>query len=172
MRKPLPILTLTMNPAVDVSSTVTALEPYRKLRCSEVWHHPGGGGINVSRVIKRLGSETIAIFPCGGAMGALFKRLLADEGVRQQSIPIAGDMREDFSVDETTTGKQFRFILPGPRLSTIEIGACVNAVAGRLRPSSFLVASGSLPPGVPPDFYAQLARVAANASAKFVLDSS
>jgi 6-phosphofructokinase 2 len=105
-------------------------------------------------------------------MGALFKRLLTDEGVRHLSIPIEGDTREDFSVSESTTGKQFRFILPGPPLSSAEIAACLNAVSGRLRPSSFLVASGSLPPGTPPDFYARLARVAENASARFVLDSS
>jgi 6-phosphofructokinase 2 len=172
MRRSQPILTLTMNPAVDVSSTVAAMEPYQKLRCTDVWHHPGGGGINVSRVIKRLGSETIAIFPAGGPMGALFQRLLTDEAVRHLSIPIEGDTREDFSVSESATGKQFRFILPGPVLSSAEIAACLNAVAARLRPSSFIVASGSLPPGAPPDFYAQLARVAANASAKLVLDSS
>mgnify|MGYP001544731185 FL=1 len=59
-----PILTLTMNPAVDVSSAVSVMEPFEKLRCSDVWHHPGGGGINVSRVIRRLGSETIAILTC------------------------------------------------------------------------------------------------------------
>jgi len=161
-----------MNPAVDVSSTVAAMEPYQKLRCTDVWHHPGGGGINVSRVIKRLGSETIAIFPIGGSMGVLFKRLLTDESVRHLSIPIAGDTREDFSVSESSTGRQFRFILPGPLLSAAELAACLNAVAARLRPSSFLVASGSLPPGAPPDFYAQLARLAADASARFVVDSS
>jgi len=161
-----------MNPAVDVSSTVWAMEPYQKLRCTDVWHHPGGGGINVSRVLQRLGSETIAIFPAGGSMGALFKRLLSDEHVRHLSIPIEGDTREDFSVSEAATGKQFRFILPGPVISAAEIAACLNAVAARLRPSAFIVASGSLPPGAPTDFYVQLARVAATTSAKLVLDSS
>ncbi|MGN6517758.1 MAG: 1-phosphofructokinase family hexose kinase [Rhizomicrobium sp.] len=172
MRQPSPILTLTMNPAVDVSSMVATMEPYQKLRCTDVWHHPGGGGINVSRVIKRLGSETIAVFPAGGPMGALFKRLLTDEGVRHLSIPIEGDTREDFSVSVSATGEQFRFILPGPHLSASEMAACLNTVAARLRPSSFLVASGSLPPGVMTDFYGRVARIATNASAKFVLDSS
>ena len=172
MRQSLPILTLTMNPAVDVSSTVPVVEPYEKLRCADVWHHPGGGGVNISRVVKRLGSETIAIFPAGGPMGALFKRLLTDEAVRHICVPIGGDTREDFSVSEASTGKQFRFILPGPLLSTAEIAACLNAVARHLRPSSFLIASGSLPPGAPSDFYVQLARIAESASAKLVLDSS
>src|SRR5690242_1926720 len=172
MRQPLPILTLTMNPAVDVSSTVAIMEPYQKLRCLDVQHHPGGGGINVARVVKRLGSQTTAIFPCGGPMGQLFKRMLTDEGVRHLAIPIAGDTREDFSVAETSTGKQFRFILPGPTLSEAEISECLAALARHLRPSIFLVASGSLPPGVPSDFYARLAHVAADASAKLILDTS
>jgi len=129
-----PILTLTMNRAVDVSSAVSTLEPFEKLRCEDVWHHPGGGGINVSRVIHRLGSETIAIFPCGGAMGSLLRHLLAEEDVRQLPITIAGDTREDFSVTETKTGKQFRFILPGPVLSQIETRKWLDASHGWLRP--------------------------------------
>jgi 6-phosphofructokinase 2 len=167
-----PILTLTMNPAVDVSSSVPMMEPYEKLRCNDVWHHPGGGGINVSRVIGRLGSETIAIFPCGGAMGMLLKHMLVDEGVRHLPIAIAGDTREDFAVSETATGKQFRFILPGPVLSAAEIRKCLDTVMGRLRPGSFLVASGSLPPGAPVDFYAELAKVATSVGARMVLDTS
>lgn len=167
-----PILTLTMNPAVDVSSAVSVLEPFEKLRCSDVWHHPGGGGINVSRVIQRMGSETIAIFPCGGAMGMLLKHLLVDEGVRHLPVAIAGDTREDFSVNESSTGKQFRFILPGPVLSEAEIRKCLDTIVSRLRPGSFLVASGSLPPGMPMDFYAGLANIVSSAGARLILDTS
>ncbi|HSM96890.1 MAG TPA: 1-phosphofructokinase family hexose kinase [Rhizomicrobium sp.] len=167
-----PILTLTMNPAVDVSSSIPALEPFEKLRCEDVWHHPGGGGINVSRVIERLGAETIAVFPCGGAMGMLLKHLLADEGVRHLPVAISGDTREDFSISETATGKQFRFILPGPVLSQAEIRKCLDTIVSRLRPGSFLVASGSLPPGAPVDFYAELAEITVSAGARLVLDTS
>lgn len=167
-----PILTLTMNPAVDVSSSVPILEPYEKLRCNDVWHHPGGGGINVSRVIGRLGAEAIAIFPCGGAMGMLLKHLLVDEGVRHLPIAIAGDTREDFAVRESATGNQFRFILPGPVLSDAEIRKCLDTVVSRLRPGSFLVASGSLPPGAPLDFYAELAEIVSSAGVRLVLDTS
>lgn len=105
-------------------------------------------------------------------MGAFFEKLLTDECVPYISVPIAGNTREDFSVTESATGKQFRFILPGPNLLATEIEGCVKAVAERLRPSSYLVASGSLPPGTPPGFYAQLAQLTAKASARFVLDSS
>jgi 6-phosphofructokinase 2 len=171
MRKS-PILTLTMNPAVDVSSSVAVLEHYEKLRCNDVWHHPGGGGINVSRVIGRLGAETIAVFPCGGAIGMLLKHLLVDEGVRHLPIAIAGDTREDFAVRESATGNQFRFILPGPVLSDAEIRKCLDAVVSRLRPGSFLVASGSLPPGTPMEFYAELAETVTSAGARLVLDTS
>lgn len=167
-----PILTLTMNPAVDVSSTVDTLEPYQKLRCSGVEHHPGGGGINVARLVKRLGTPVIAIFPSGGPMGSVLTRLLIAEGVDHISVPIAGDTREDFSVSEATTGKQFRFILPGPCLTPSEIDACLGTIRERLAPSSLLVASGSLPPSAPSDFYAKLTDLVEKCSAHLILDSS
>lgn len=161
-----------MNPAVDVSSSVEVMDAYQKLRCHDVLHHPGGGGINVSRVIKRLNGETLAIFPCGGPMGMMLDGLLADEDIPRLAIPIAGDTREDFSVSEEATGKQFRFILPGPHLSSLEVDACHETIVAQLRPGSFLIASGSLPPGAPTGFYTRLSAVAEKASAKFVVDSS
>jgi len=105
-------------------------------------------------------------------MGMLLKHLLVDEGVRHLPIAIAGDTREDFSVSESATGKQFRFILPGPVLSQIEVRKCLDAVVARLRPGSFLVASGSLPPGVGDDFYAGLAHFCEANGVQMVLDTS
>ncbi|MGN5478456.1 hypothetical protein ACTMU2_19950 [Cupriavidus basilensis] len=74
-------------------------------------------------------------------------------------LAIGGETRTDFSVTETSTGKQFRFVLPGPTVTQAEWRACLDYFA-TLTPPRYLVLSGSLPPGVPVDFYATLSRSA------------
>jgi 6-phosphofructokinase 2 len=166
------IVTLTMNPAVDLCTGIDRLMPSHKLRCGPTRHDAGGGGINVARVVRRFGGDPLAIFPSGGPMGHLLERLVAVEAVRYRGIPVAGDTREDITIDEHATASQYRFVLPGPILSTAETQTCLDALAAVLMPSGFVVASGSLPPGVPPEFYADVAVLAASRGARFVLDSS
>lgn len=164
------VVTITLNPAVDVSTTAPEIEPVRKLRCGAARRDAGGGGINVARVIRRLGGEVLAIFPAGGPIGALLERLVAAEHVPSIAVPIVGDTREDFTVVETGTGREFRFVLPGPKLSTEEWQECLRAALRN--ESEFLVASGGLPPGAPEDFHAQLARRAKADGVKLALDCS
>lgn len=166
------IVTVTPNPAVDLSTTVERIVPVHKLRGTSQRRDPGGGGINVARVVTRLGGDISAIYPAGGAMGALLRRLLDDEGVRSEVLPIAGETREDFFVNEASTGQQYRFILPGPRLAESEWKACLAAVAALNPFPRFVVGSGSLPDGVPDDFYAQLAGIARQRGARMILDTS
>ena len=127
------IVTVTPNPAVDLSTAVERIVPVHKLRGTSQRRDPGGGGINVARVVTRLGGDVSAIYPAGGAMGALLRRLLDDEGIASQALPIAGETREDFFVSETATGRQYRFILPGPRLGDDEWNACLAAVRSEER---------------------------------------
>jgi len=166
------ILTLTMNPAVDICATVERIFPAHKLRCQLVRRDAGGGGINVARTVRRLGGDPVAIFPSGGPTGQLLERLVAVEGVSYIPVPIADDTREDFTVDENTTQDQYRFVLPGPLLTQAEERACVEAVDRELGAATILVASGSLPPSVEPRFYGLLAEKARAKGARFVLDSS
>jgi 6-phosphofructokinase 2 len=166
------IVTFTPNPAVDVSTSVDWVVPTRKLRCAPLRRHPGGGGINVARVVRRLGSAVTAIYPRGGAAGEVLSRLLERECILSKTLPIAQETREDFSVQEEMTGKQFRFVLPGPTLAEPEWRACLDTLSALMSPDDFVVASGSLPPGVPPDFYAHACRLAKSKGAKFVLDTS
>jgi len=166
------IVTVTPNPAVDLSTAVDRIVPVYKLRGTSQRRDPGGGGINVARVVKRLGGDVRAIYPAGGAMGDLLGRLLDAEGISSLALPIAGETREDFFVNETSTGQQYRFILPGPRLAEHEWKACLAAVAALEPFPRFLVGSGSLPDGVPHDFYAQLARLARQRGASMILDTS
>lgn len=166
------VLTLTMNPALDKSSAVEQVVADRKLRCDEPKWDPGGGGLNVSRVLRRFGVDSRAIYPAGGPAGELLARLLDEEGIEQLRIPIAEWTRENLTVLERSSARQFRFGLPGPKLSEEEWRRCLAAAESELPTSSFIVAGGSLPPGVPPDFFAQLARVVRAAGARLILDTS
>lgn len=166
------IVTLTANPAIDISTSTLAVEPTRKLRCRLERRDPGGGGINLARVAHRLGAEVTAIYPAGGSVGRRLTGLLADEGVPGVAVPISGETREDFNVEEEVTGQQFRFTLPGPRLHEHEWEQCLRALQDVRPHPDFICASGSLPPGAPDDLYARAADVAVGLGARFVLDTS
>lgn len=161
-----------MNPAVDIATDVARIEPMHKLRCGPARRDAGGGGINVARAVLRLGGEPIAIFPSGGATGTILETLLRAEDLDFRSIRIGGETREDFAVRETSTGRQYRFVLPGPDLSEREIQECVDTILEVVHGPAILVASGSLPPGISSTFYAKVAHIAAANSALFVLDCS
>lgn len=165
------ILTVTMNPALDVSARTGHIHPTSKLRCDQVERHPGGGGINVARVLHRLGADCTALCLLGGPSGSMVAQLLADEGVSCIQVPIAGHTRESFTVQESASHQEYRFVLPGPTVSTQGLDAFVSALSAQPAPR-FLVASGSLPPGVPAHFYVQLAKTALAKGAKLVVDGS
>lgn len=167
-----PILTLTVNPALDVSTSTERLYSGHKLRCSRSRLDPGGGGVNVSRVVQRLGGQTLAIYTAGGPTGEAYRRLMEAERIPALVIPIHGSTRQNFTVDETSTGNQFRFVLEGPELSEEEWRICLDLVAAWVPAGGYVVASGSLSPGVPEDFYARVARLVRKGGARCVVDAS
>lgn len=164
------VVTLTLNPALDISTSVPVVEPASKLRCGPARRDPGGGGINVARVVQRLGGEVLAVYPAGGLSGRMLHDRLDAERLPGACISINADTRESFTVVETSTNREFRFILPGPTLSERELRACLDEVT--LAGAAFVVVSGGLPPGAPDDVPARLARQAKAAGAKVVLDCS
>ncbi|HVP85261.1 MAG TPA: 1-phosphofructokinase family hexose kinase [Rhizomicrobium sp.] len=166
------VVTLTLNPALDIAASVAKLVPDRKLRCEDTRKDSGGGGVNVARVIHRLEGEVTAIFPAGGVAGEVVCQRLREERVPFHAIPVAGETRENFNVIDRETTKQYRFIFPGSALSEIDWRACLNAALALLTPGDYLVGSGSLPPGVPEDFYARMARAAQAKGANAVVDAS
>ncbi|HLK82447.1 MAG TPA: 1-phosphofructokinase family hexose kinase [Xanthobacteraceae bacterium] len=166
------VATITPNPAVDVSTSVERIVPASKLRCAAARRDPGGGGINVARVIKRLGGNPVAIYPHGGATGHVLSQLVAREQIASRVCKIAEETREDFSIEEKRTGQQYRFVLPGPALNESEWRACLACLDTLESSPGFVVASGSLPPGVPADFYARVGQISKSRNAKFALDSS
>ncbi len=166
------IVTLTMNPAIDVSTSTGRVEPLRKLRCGASRRDAGGGGINVARVARRMGAEVIAVYPVGGFVGQLLEHLVANEGVQSVAIPVLEETREDFTVLDEMTQQQYRFVLPGPHLQGPEWMRCLKTFASLDVRPQVVCASGSLPPGAPDDFYARIAEIVRSWDAKFVLDTS
>jgi 6-phosphofructokinase 2 len=164
------ILTITLNPTIDVSSEAESVRPTRKTRTVNTQYSPGGGGLNVARVITALGGEVDAVYLAGGEIGALLARLLALEGFHHQSVPIAGQTRIGYMVRERSTGLEYRFIPTGPPVDAQELEQCIQAVQAHR--GRYVVASGSLPEGIPADTYARIAQIAAARGARFVLDSS
>ena len=166
------IVTLTMNPALDIATATDRVVPAHKLRCAPPRYDPGGGGINVARAVHRLGGESLAIFPAGGAGGERIVTLLRRENVACEVIGIAGFTRESLAVEERHSGQQYRFILPGPALDPGDRERCLAALSRAAPEAAFIVASGSLPPGVPDDFYARVAEIARRCGKPLALDSS
>lgn len=166
------IVTLTMNPSIDKYASVEHVTPDRKLRCSEPRHDPGGGGINVSRAIHTLGGSAAAVYPGGGPLGSMLRTLLDREGIVQRPVSIEGLTRQNLAVLEETSDRQYRFGMPGPELNADELERCLRKVDMACGACSYLVASGSLPPGAPADFYGKVARIAKDRGVRIVVDTS
>lgn len=166
------IITLTINPSIDASTSVDRVAPIHKLRCAAPHRDPGGGGINVARIVIRFGADVKALCTAGGATGALLRQLIDREGIPRHVIQVTEETRESFTVFEEASGQEYRFLLPGPQLRAEEWRQCLSALAGLEDDPRFVVASGSLSPGTPSDFYAHVARIAKERGAKAVLDTS
>ena len=166
------VLCLTMNPAVDLATETERVVPTHKLRCGDTLHDAGGGGVNVARVLSRLGGHCTAVCPTGGSSGQWLQKRMREEGLDSVFLPIAEETRVSFTVHEHSTGAEFRFVMPGPRLSEAEWQHCLQWLEALQPFPDLLVASGSLPPGVPADFYARLARLCRDKGARLVLDTS
>ncbi|EMR02256.1 1-phosphofructokinase family hexose kinase [Cesiribacter andamanensis] len=166
------IVTFTLNPALDKSSALERLMPEEKLRCDPPTWEPGGGGINVSRALKNLGGDSLCIYIGGGHTGQKMEELLRQEGIQQHRIEGKRPTRENFVVYEKSSGKQYRFGMPGEAVSQQELDACLEVIRQLPQEVKYLVASGSLPPGAPDDFYGQIAQMARERNIRCVIDTS
>ena len=164
------VLTITLNPAIDVFGAADAVKPTEKVRLSDATYEPGGGGINVARVIATLGGDVEALALAGGEMGAFLARLAAEEGLAFHPVAIAGQTRVALMVRDQSTGLEYRFLPEGPIVAEADIETCVAAIAARTQ--GYVVASGSLPRGAPADSYVRMAQAAARHGLPFVLDTS
>lgn len=164
------ILTITLNPTIDKSTSVDKIIPDSKLRCSAVKNEAGGGGINVSKSLQKLNAQNIALFPAGGNIGKLLQQLLHQEGVPMHVIEVGKETRENLIVQETSSNKQFRFNMPGEELDLKVLEEIIQYISKNK--FEFIVGSGSIPPGLPVDAYAQIAKAAQLSGAQFIVDTS
>lgn len=166
------VVTLTLGPALDCTTATDRVRPTRKLRCDAPRYDAGGGGINVARLLHRLGTDALALFPAGGWTGKEFEDLVRSSGTRFRVVPTSSAMRQSFCVNERDSGRQYRFVLPGAVLNVDEQQACLDALTAEAVGARFIVLSGSLPPGVAPTIITAVADRARLAGARLIVDTS
>lgn len=166
------ILTLTMNPSLDISAEVDRVAATIKMRCDNDRIDPGGGGINVSRAVNILGGSSIAVFPAGGSTGKILIDMLQEQGIDNRPVTTELLSRQSFAVRERETNQQYRFSMSGHKLPEQTSRECLQMITQYDPPPSFVVVSGSLPPGVPVDFYGNLANHFRQSRTKIILDTS
>jgi 6-phosphofructokinase 2 len=166
------IATLTMNPALDVFLEVPNLLPERKLRCLRPTYAAGGGGVNVSRAIRNLGGSSTAVFLSGGATGEHLNKLLHRESIEIRPVKTMEATRENVNIFDRSTAREYRLIVPGPDVSKTEWEEILATLKSVTPIPDFVVASGSLPPGVPVDFYGRLAALAQELQFRLIVDTS
>jgi 6-phosphofructokinase 2 len=165
------IATLTINPVIDINVRIRQVVPERKLLCHSPVHQPGGGGINVTRALRKLDQPSRAVFPSGGGIGQQLEQLLEKEGIEYRAVDIREETRQNLIVNEESSGQQYRFGMPGPNLKEDEWQQCLQQIKNSDFVPDYLIASGSLPPGVPDDFYKIVTEYAAGANIKVIIDT-
>jgi len=167
---PARIVTLTVNPAVDLATQAKSVQPGHKIRTFGERYDAGGGGINVARVISELGGERLALFASGGVTGRFVEEMLTTAKVPWQAVQIQGACRISVTVRDQSNGQEYRFVPQGPELTASD---CANILATLSEiEADWVVASGSLPPGVPSNFFGKAAGIVSARGAKFALDTS
>ncbi len=136
----------------------------------------GGGGINVARFAHALGGDVVSVFTAGGSTGERLVDLVHASRTPYTPVAIDGSTRESFTVNDHATDQQYRFVLPGPTLTSAEWRQALEklreAIASSGSAAVYVVASGSLPPGVPHDFYQRVADICGQSGARLILDAS
>jgi len=159
-----------MNPTIDVAYEVDRIVPTHKIRTTNEYSNPGGGGINVARVFVRLGGNARCVYLSGGPTGTSLDELLDLHQLVRTRVPIAGHTRIAMTTLEMATGQEYRITPGGPEVSEAEWRAVLHQFENIA--CSHMVLSGSLPRGVPADFYAQATQVMTARGIQVVLDTS
>lgn len=166
------ILTITLNPALDLSTEAPAVVPDRKLRCTHPRIQPGGGGVNVSRAIANLGGHSRTLVAYGGHTGEMLVDKLRGEGLEPISLGVTYPTRESVTVHDRANGLQYRFMMPGEPWTEADCAAALLAIEAEMRPGDLVVKSGSHPPGLPQDFFLTVNAAIGAAGGRMILDTS
>lgn len=165
-----PIVTLTLNPAIDVACEADEVRHTQKTRTYNEHIEPGGGGINVARALCGFAAPAKAIYLAGGVSGRVLDEMVAERGIERDTIWVKGDTRISLNVRERASKSEYRFVPEGAEVSEAEWRQVLDRIAAS--DCDYFVASGSLPPGVPDDFYARIVALIAAKEARFMLDTS
>ncbi len=165
------VITITLNPAIDKSTSVKSMVPDKKLYCAKPKFEPGGGGVNVSRALLKMGEKSTAMYLAGGYSGKFFESLLNEEGVESLVIETKGLTRENMIVVDETNNLQYRFGMPGATILKEEIDNLFEVLQAA-EGMEYIVASGSLPDGMDAGFFKKLAEIAKHKNAKLIVDTS
>jgi len=164
------IVTLTLNPAIDHNVTADRLVFEDRGYILSTSESAGGRGINASCVINSFGGKTLAVVTCGGASGERFRDFLCHCGYPVETVPVENEIRTNLTITDRQ-GLTVKLNHPGPSLSREELDRFEAAVERNLAGASWLMICGSVPPGVPPGFYAKLVRLARERGVKTLLDT-
>jgi 1-phosphofructokinase len=166
------IITVTPNPVLDRTLTVSELvlnEMSRAIAVREDW---GGKGFNVSRALQALGMESVAVGFLGGGVGQKLRAGLDQLGVGTHAIEIAGETRTNVVIAEAEGGRYVKVNEAGPEVTAADVTQFFKYVDNSAKSGDIWALCGSLPPGVPDDFYARTIEVLHAAGAKVLLDAS
>jgi 6-phosphofructokinase 2 len=166
------ILTFTLNPTIDKSAKVDNVRAETKLYCDTVRYEPGGGGINVSRAVKKLGGSSLLVYTSGGFTGRKLDKLLVNENLNLKALEIEASIRENLIIFERASQQQYRFGMPGPGISDSEYQKIFDTFNNIEDFPEYFVISGSVPAGINDNIYAELAGLAKKRGAKVIVDVS
>jgi 1-phosphofructokinase family hexose kinase len=164
------IVTLTVNPAIDRTISVDRLAFEDRAYINSSRESAGGRGINASRVIQSFGGQTLAVLISGGDTGKRLEEHLAGCGYPIAVVPVRNDIRTNLTITDKQ-GLTVNLNEAGPTLSKSELTHVERVVRQSLRKAQWLMVCGSLPPGVPPSFYARLIAMAREKKVKTLLDA-
>jgi len=165
------ILTLTLNPAIDVSLATDRIVYDDRTFITQEAEHPGGKGINAAQVIHSYGGAAHAVAPYGGERGRRFARLLEAARIPTTLIPVQGETRRNYAITDSQ-GLTIKLDQVGAELSPEELQRIEAAVLEKLPKAEWLMLTGSRPPGVPDDFYACMIKRARENNVQTLLDTT
>ena len=166
------IYTLTLNPALDKQLTVPEITPDTVLRATETKTDLGGKGFNISRMLQSLGSESTAIAFLGGYTGTQMEAGLTALGIQSEIIRVEGETRTNVSIVDANYSRYIKVNEAGPIISQEARDQLISLLSQRATPGTWWTLSGSLPPGLPMDFYGTLTTLLTERGAKVIVDAS
>ena len=164
------ILTVTLNPSVDIRYNLEHFELDAVNRVNNVSRTAGGKGLNVSRVLVQLGEEVAATGFLGGSLGEFIRAQIKELSIQDRFVASRGNTRNCIAVIHE--GQQTEILESGPEIDLTEAQEFLDQFKNFSKEAEIITVSGSLPRGLKTDFYGEILEVAHATGSKILLDSS